>query len=105
MPALAESFPGRPATADITSQARKINSDDLEKQHISPALERLDIEHAIVQDDPRDWSRHRKVCHAVLTSSRNRVVPIVNSLCLEYYFDHRLCCIYDCGPVREYSKP
>ena len=27
-------------------------------------LEKLDIEHAIVQDDPRDWSRHRKVCIA-----------------------------------------
>jgi hypothetical protein len=58
----AESFPGRPATADVTSQERKLDSDDLEKQHVSSALEKLDIEHATVQDDPRDWSHHRKVC-------------------------------------------
>lgn len=42
-------------------QVPGINSEELEKQPITPATEKLDIEHALVQDDPRDWSHHRKV--------------------------------------------
>lgn len=34
---------------------------DVEKQPPTPVLEKLDIEHAIVQDDPRNWSSGRKV--------------------------------------------
>jgi hypothetical protein len=59
-----ESSPIRPATAHVTSQAQGI---DLEKHQIPPAFEKLDIEHAIVQDDPRNWSHHRKVF--ILTSA------------------------------------
>lgn len=34
---------------------------DVEKQPPTPVLEKLDIEHALVHDDPRNWSSGRKV--------------------------------------------
>jgi hypothetical protein len=43
------------------NQPPGINSDDVEKQPTIPVLQKLDIEHTIVQDDPRDWSHRRKV--------------------------------------------
>jgi len=51
-------------TADVPGAGSLEKEDDLEKQTVleqAPAIEGLDIEHAIVQDDPRDWSDHRKV--------------------------------------------
>lgn len=47
-----------------------IRADDFEaqtrKQPTTAVLEKFDIEHATVQDDPRDWSTSRKVCMARL---------------------------------------
>jgi hypothetical protein len=45
--------------------ANLIKSDDLEKGPITPVLEKLDIEHAAAQDDPRNWSQHRKACISI----------------------------------------
>jgi hypothetical protein len=51
-------------SADLHDTDSPEKEKDLEKQTVLeqvPAVEELDIEHAIVQDDPRDWSDHRKV--------------------------------------------
>jgi hypothetical protein len=52
------------ATDTVGTNPSQIHSNDVEKQVTTVVLEKLDIEHAIVQDDPRDWSRRRKVCTA-----------------------------------------
>jgi hypothetical protein len=48
-----------------TANAHEVDSlEKAEKQTVLdpvPAVEELDIEHAFVKDDPRKWSRQRKV--------------------------------------------
>jgi hypothetical protein len=48
-------------TPDLPDADSLEKEDDFEKQTEVPAVGELDIEHAVVQDDPRDWSDHRKV--------------------------------------------
>jgi hypothetical protein len=38
------------------------NVSDLEKKSNTLVLEKSDIEHTVVHDDPRTWSTTRKVC-------------------------------------------
>lgn len=49
---------------------------DLEKQPVTPVPEKLDIEHAIVQDDPREWSPNRKLSILVIVSAASMIAGL-----------------------------
>lgn len=48
---------------------------DIEAPHSSPPEEKLDIEHAFVEDDPRKWSSTRKVRNLCLS----KLLPLTYS--------------------------
>lgn len=56
MAVIDEPIPGSAPTFNETQEP----SSDLEKQPATHILEKLDIEHAVVEDDPRNWSSRRK---------------------------------------------
>lgn len=57
-----------------TSTSPSLQEDGKEKMpaSVKPVV-KLDIEHAVVQDDPRKWSKHRKVCPHRLYARQRRV--------------------------------
>ncbi|KIM78482.1 hypothetical protein PILCRDRAFT_75381 [Piloderma croceum F 1598] len=70
-------------TADVPGADRLEKEDDLEKQTVLeqvPANEELDIEHAIVQDDPRDWSNHRKTVILFIVSAASLIGGLATNI-------------------------
>lgn len=56
-------------TAEPTRNETGLQSTvDVEKQPPTPAFDKLDIEHALVHDDPRNWSSGRKVRSQILSA-------------------------------------
>ncbi|KZP04105.1 MFS general substrate transporter [Athelia psychrophila] len=49
---------------------------DVEKQPETPVLEKLDIEHALVDDDPRNWTSGRKWAVLVIISAASMVAGL-----------------------------
>lgn len=64
MTAVAECFPV--PTTEMAASVTQVDDLEIQNQPIIIASEKLDIEHATVQDDPRDWSPSRKVCMTLL---------------------------------------
>ena len=66
----------RPTNSPLASAVEPSGDAEKQAEAITPVLEKLDIEHALVEDDPRNWSPARKV---QVSASSNTTKLMVSS--------------------------
>lgn len=88
-----------PTTSDMLPNT-DINTQEKLAPNVPQVVEKIDIEHVAVQDDPRKWSNIRKV--RFFESVLMNVSPMTMSS--ECYFDDCSGCFHDRRTWGQYTK-